>query len=512
MLSLAIWCSFSVTLSSLAFADVQLPAMFGDNMVLQRDIDVPLWGTANPHETVTVKFLDQQVIATTDDKGRWRVRLGPLSVGGPFDMTITGKNTVKFKNVLVGDVWICSGQSNMAWTVRNSANSAQEVATAHYPHIRLLNIQHIVADEPQADITGKWVECGPKTVAGFSGTAYFFGRTLYKKLDIPIGLIHVSRGGSAVEAWMSRKALEAEPTAKPILDRFERAVSEYPEAFKRYQEKLAKRKVRAAKAKAEGRPAPPVIYRPLGPGHWNTPCGLYNGNIAPLIPYAIKGAIWYQGEKNRSRAYQYRQLFPALIQDWRRAWPQEDFPFLFVQLASHGKRRLEPMESQWAELREAQSMTLTLPNTGMATIVDLDEADDLHPKNKQDVGRRLALAAEAIAYHRNVVYSGPIYDSMTVEGNQIRLRFTHLGSGLKAKHSETFLIGFTVAGDDRKFVHADAHIDGNTVVVKSDRVSNPVAVRYAWAGNPACNLYNNEGLPASPFRTDDWPGITAETR
>ena len=500
--------------SSLVVADVTLPAIISDNMVLQTGRNLPIWGTAEPDEEVTVSIAGQRLTTQADDQGRWMVKLAPFQqpIDQPVSMTVTGKNTLTIKNILVGEVWVCSGQSNMRWMVSKSADAEKEMAAADYPSIRLFTLQNASTSKPCDGTPGQWRVCKPGTVGYFSAVAYYFGRHLNSTLNVPVGLVLAAVGGTPAEAWTSETALESHKGLKSILDRWKQAEADYnrdASIENEYQNKLAKWKRRVAKAKAKGRRLPPKPAKPHGrPGDLQMPCGLYNGMIAPLIPYAIKGAIWYQGESNATRAYQYRQLFPAMICHWRQAWAQGDFPFLFVQLTNFQKPCDEPTESIWAELREAQLMTLRLPKTGMAITIDIGDADDIHPKNKQDVGRRLALAAEAIAYHRNVVYSGPIYDSMTVEGNQIRLRFTHLGSGLKAKHSETFLIGFTVAGADRQFVHADAHIDGNTVVVKSDRVSNPVAVRYAWADNPACNLYNKEGLPASPFRTDDWPGIT----
>ena len=305
--------------------------------------------------------------------------------------------------------------------------------------------------------------------------------------------------------------LESDPDFAPILKRYDDAVSRYPQARKEYEQKLAEWKQAVEKAKAEGTNPPRRPGAPFGPGSPYEPAGLYNAMIAPLIPYGIQGAIWYQGESNAGRAYQYRKLFPDMIKNWRQDWGEGQFPFLFVQLANFMKTRPEPGDSAWAELREAQLMTLSLPNTGMAVIIDIGEADDIHPKNKQDVGKRLALWALAKTYGKDIVYSGPIYKSMKVDDGKIILSFDHVGGGLIAKGDEQ-LKGFAIAGADRKFVWADAKIEGDTVVVSSENVSEPVAVRYAWADNPVCNLYNKEDLPASPFRTDDWPGVTAENK
>ncbi|MFQ6098543.1 MAG: sialate O-acetylesterase, partial [Armatimonadota bacterium] len=488
-------------------ADVKVPAIIGDNMVLQRGVKVPIWGTADGGESVTVRLGERRKATVADENGRWLVKFGPLSAGGPYELRIAGANTVTLKNVLVGEVWVCSGQSNMQWPLQASRNAKEEIAAANYPNIRLFTVGRVPAEEQQRDVQGEWVQCSPSTVPGFSAVAYFFGRDLHEALGVPIGLIHTSWGGTPAEAWTSRPALEAEPKLQPLLERWEKALTDLPKFQAEYDAKVAKWQEALQKAKAEGRPAP---RRPRPPWplwkQWR-PASLYNGMIAPLIPYAIRGAIWYQGESNAGRAYEYRALFKAMIRDWRRNWKQGPFPFLFVQLANFMARKPEPGESAWAELREAQLRALSLPNTGMAVIIDIGEARDIHPKNKQDVGARLALAARKIAYGEDIVHSGPIYDSMKVEGGKIRLRFKHVDGGLTAKGSKV-LKGFAIAGADRKFVWANAAIRGDTVIVWSHKVPHPVAVRYAWADNPECNLYNAAGLPASPFRTDDWPGVT----
>jgi sialate O-acetylesterase len=448
---------------------------------------------------------------TADQDGKWAFNMNCPEAGGPYEMTLTGKNAITIKNIMAGEVWVCSGQSNMQWSVKASANPEQEIAEANYPDIRLFTVERKVAQQPQSDCTGSWTSCSPETVPDFSAVAYFFGRELHKRLDVPIGLIHTSWGGTPAEAWTRRDALEADADFEPILTRYDDAIAKYPQAKEEYEKKLEEWKQAAEKAKAEGEKAPRKPRPPFGPGNPHSPAGLYNAMIAPLIPYGIQGAIWYQGESNAGRAYQYRKLFPAMIKNWRDDWGQGDFPFLFVQLANFMAIKPEPGESAWAELREAQLMTLSLPNTGMAVIIDIGEAEDIHPKNKQDVGKRLALWALAKTHGKELVYSGPIYKSMKAEGNQVILNFDHVGGGLVAKADEQ-LKGFAVAGEDRKFVWADARIDGDTVVVSSEDVSEPVAVRYAWADNPVCNLYNKEGLPASPFRTDDWPGVTVDKK
>jgi sialate O-acetylesterase len=496
-----------------ALADVKLPSVIGDNMVLQQGEKVSIWGWADPDEEVMVgvSWNSMKWAVTADKDGKWSFKMSPPEVGGPYEMTLTGKNSITIKNILVGEVWVGSGQSNMQWAVNQSANAEQEIAAANYPKIRLFYVKRTVADKPQTDCEGKWVECSPETVPGFSAVAYYFGRYLHKELDVPVGLIHTSWGGTPAESWTRREALEAMPDCEPILKRYADAVAKYPQAMEEHKQKLAEWKEAAEKARAEGKNPPRRPWEPLGPGHPHAPSGLYNAMISPLIPYGIAGAIWYQGESNAGRAYQYRTLFGGMIKNWRDDWGVGKFPFLFVQLANFMKTKPEPDESAWAELREAQTMTLGLPNTGMAVIIDIGEADDIHPKNKQDVGKRLALWALANTYGKKLVYSGPIYKSMKVDGNSIVLSFDHVGGGLVAKGGEE-LKGFAIAGADKKFVWADAKIDGDTIVVSSDKVAEPAAVRYAWADNPVCNLYNAEELPASPFRTDDWPGVTVDAR
>jgi len=496
-----------------ALADIKLPAVIGDNMVLQRDEKVTIWGWAEPGEEVMagVSWHNMKWAVTADKDGKWMFKMNSPETGGPYEMTISGKNTITVKNIMVGEVWVCSGQSNMQMSVQGSANAKQEISAANYPNIRLFTVTRKVAAEPQSDCVGNWTLCSPQTVPGFSAVGYFFGRELHKKLDVPIGLIHTSWGGTPAEAWTRREVLEKEADAAPILERYDDAVAKYPQAMEEYKQKVVEWKEAVEKAKAEGERTPRRPGAPFGPGHPHSPAGLYNAMIAPLIPYGIGGAIWYQGESNASRAYQYRKLFPAMIKNWRNDWGQGDFPFLFVQLANFMAVDTEPAESMWAELREAQLMTLALPNTGMAVIIDIGEANDIHPKNKQDVGKRLALWALARSYGKELVYSGPIYKSMKIENDKVILYFDHVGGGLVAA-SDGPLKGFAIAGADRKFVWADAKINGDNIVVSSGEVSAPVAVRYAWADNPVCNLYNEEGLPASPFRTDNRPGITVDKK
>ncbi len=506
-------CSGVALLPSVSGAAVRLPSIISDGMVLQGGDRVVFWGWADPNEEISVSVSWRKTSWTVqaDDKGSWRFKMTAPEMGGPYEITLKGKNTVTIQNILVGEVWVCSGQSNMEMAVRSVANAEQEVAAANMPKIRLFTVQRAVADTPQPDCKGKWVECNPQTIGDFSAVGFFFGRELYQQLDVPVGLINTSWGGTPAESWTSLSMLEEETLFQPILKRYKDAVAQYPQALAKFKEDLSKWEEAAKKAKDEGKQAPPRPGEPFGPGSPWAPAGLYNAMIAPLTPYAIRGALWYQGESNAGRAYQYRDLFPTVIRSWWDSWELGEFPFLFVQLANFKEAKEEPGDSDWAELREAQTMTLSLPNTGMAVAIDIGDAKDIHPKNKQDVGKRLALWALAKTYSKKVECSGPLYKSMAKKGNTIVLRFDHVGGGLVAKGDEP-LQGFAIAGADRKFVRAEARIEGDTVVVSSEKVASPVAVRYAWADNPTCSLYNQAGLPASPFRTDIWPGVTVNSR
>lgn len=465
-------------------AGILLPTLFSDGMVLQRDLSCPVWGFTDVGAEVAVEIAGQKKSAKAGADGRFMVKLDPMPAGGPHELKVGGHLV---KDVLVGEVWVCSGQSNMEWSVNSSLNAAEEKAAASHPKLRLYTVPKKQADAPVKDVASSWKICSPETVGSFSAVGYFFGREVLKAVDVPIGLIHTSWGGTAAELWTKNELLVATPELKPLVDGF-------PARLKRWEEDLEKHKSAVEKAKTEGKPAPRAPGKPMAPS-----C-LYNGMIAPLLPYGIRGAIWYQGESNASRAKQYETLFPLLIKNWRDDWGQGEFPFGFVQLANFMARKEQPGDSNWAALRDAQTKTLALPNTGMAVIIDIGEEKDIHPKNKQDVGKRLAAWAQAQVYKKPVVYSGPLFDALKVEGTSARISFKHVGGGLAAKGD--VLKGFAIAGEDGKFVWADAKIDGETVVVSSPKVEKPAAVRYAWADNPDCNLYNKEGFPASPFRTD----------
>ena len=630
--------------------NVKPHSLFTDNLVLQRGVAVPVWGSAEPGGTVTVTLGERTATAVADAQGRWMAKLPALEAGGPHELTIAGKDTVTLKNVLVGDVWICSGQSNMEQGIGACANPKQEIADANHPRIRLFMVPHHVAGEPQTAVDASWKVCSPQTVAaggwaGFSGAAYYFGRHLHKELGVPIGLIQTCWGGTIAEAWTSAEALETMPAFKTAVEQFAQRVADLKKgkdtfeklmdqwwrksdpgsatdpgwadpaldasawktmALPQHWEKVADvgnfdgliwfrreidvppawagkdlrlelgpiddrdttffngqkvgatdaynaarrytvpgKLVKAGKSLIAvrvldtgggggvyGQPAqlklslPGGAARPLalaGPwrykisapmaklspppvrqlgGNPNVVTVLYNGMIAPLLPYAIQGAIWYQGESNAGRAMQYRTLLPTLIRDWRGRFGVGDFPFVIVQLANFMAVQTTPVQDGWAALREAQLLTAQNdPKVGLAVITDIGDARDIHPKNKQDVGKRLALSALAIAHGRTLVHSGPEFRAMTVEGGKARLTFAHVGGGLVAKGGPK-LKGFAVAGEDKKFVWADAVIDGECLVVSSPDVPKPAAVRYNWANNPIGNLFNKEGLPATPFRTD----------
>ena len=478
-----------------ASAEVKPNSLFSAGAVLQQGIPVPVWGTGRDGETVTVKF-QGQTVATTAQNGRWQVRLQPLKAGGPFTLDIAGDNHLVITNVLVGEVWLCSGQSNMGFTLNRAANAKDAIAAAADPELRLYSVPHEAKDTPQTDAPSRWQASSSQSAAAFSAVAYFFGRDLRRALKVPVGLIDSSVGGTPAEAWTSRATLEANPELATLLARHAenarkfdptRAATLHQQALARYQEAVKK-------AKVDGVTPPVAPKAPTNPARSSQrPCGLYNAMIAPLEPYALAGVIWYQGEANAGRADQYRQLFPALIGNWRQAWGQGDFPFLFVQIAPH--------QNMTPEIREAQLWTAQhVPRTAMAVITDIGDEKDIHPTQKEPVGARLALAARALAYGEKLEYSGPVFAALKLEGERAVLSFTHVGSGLVARGDE--LKGFSIASADGIFVPATARIEGDTVVVSAPSVPHPAAVRYGWAKTPQVNLFNREGLPATPFRTD----------
>jgi sialate O-acetylesterase len=522
MKSTIILVVFVALLSGMLKAEVKPNPLFSDGAVLQRGQKIPVWGTARDGEKVTVEFQGQKATSTASG-GKWSVDLDPLTAGGPFTLTLRGDNTVVLKDLLVGEVWLCSGQSNMNLLFEKVHNAAEEAPKAKYPEIRTFKVAVTGSIKPLAEAKGSWIACSPETVNQFSGVAYFFARDIHKQLRVPVGLIHSALGATPAQAWTSFEALQAEPDvqhyAKAIKNRLANHDAEaaaYPAILAEYQAKLAEwmkttgkpHELQLAawneaveKARAGGqtppprpRPATPRPKDPVPPdGRPTDPAVLFNGMIHPLIPFGIKGVLWYQGESNSNLPEEYQALFPALITDWRARWHQGDFPFLFVQLAPYGGTP--------PEIREAQFLTLgKVRNSAMTVTTDVGDATDIHPKKKEPVGQRLALAARALAYGEAIEYSGPLYESMKVESGKIILRFRHTGSGPVAMNGP--LKGFTIAGREKRFVPARAEIQGNSVIVSEEGTAEPQEVRYGWENVPDVNFYNREGLPASPFRTD----------
>jgi sialate O-acetylesterase len=508
-----------------ALAEIRIPSFFSDHMVLQRDADVPVWGWGKPGEAVTVSFGGQEKKAKAGKDGTWRVTLDGVKASAvPTVLKVEGADrTITVKDVLVGEVWICSGQSNMQWPVSNAMNAAEEIAAADHPGIRMFLTELQTAGEPKTDTVGRWEVCHPESVAQFTAVGYFFGRELHEELGIPVGLIRTAWGGTRSEAWTSKEAIEADEAAGPMNEAWAKvqgawdagkAKENFEAALAKWEAQTAKikkvnAKLPAGEAKKRFPRRPVIAVEPVTDR--NHPSSIYNAMIAPFVPYAVQGAIWYQGESNRQRAAQYRSIFPAMIEDWREQW-DDDLSFYFVQLANFQPASTEPgTPSDWAELQEAQTMTLEkLDDVGMAVTNDIGAADNIHPTNKQEVGRRLALWALAKDYEReDLVYSGPLYKKMRVKDGKAIIEFDHVGGGLAIRDGCSSLGRFEIAGEDKVWHWAEAVIKGERVVVSSAEVAEPAAVRYAWASNPeGANLINGEGLPASLFRTDDWPGVT----
>ncbi len=514
-----------------ARADVTLAPLFTDHAVLQRDKVVPIWGKADAGEKVTVLFDGQVREASPGLDGRWLVLLDPLAATAQgADLIVRGKNTLTLRDVVVGEVWLCSGQSNMEWPVSRAADAAREIAAAHSPLIRHVRIEHVVAEAPSDSVaTSGWQTATAQSVGSFTAVGYFFARDLAQKLGVPIGIVHSSWGGTPVESWMSPAALASDPAFAAVGERWRKTVEDFPALKITHEARLAEwtraeataksatapkaapapsKTKSAAKAKLEP-PAPYVEWlranprprAPRGPGDPWTPAGLFNGMINPLLPYALRGALWYQGESNAERAADYHALFTAMITAWRGHFGQGDFPFLWVNLANFDVPS-DPTKRSYAWLREAQTKALALPNTGQALAIDIGDAKDIHPTNKQEVSRRLALLAKNRVYGFTGDDSGPTFAEVTREGAALRVRFSHALSGLVAH--EKPVQSLEIAGADRVFHPAVARIDGDMLIVSSPKVREPVAVRYAWSNAPEANLYNGAGLPAVPFRTDAW--------
>jgi sialate O-acetylesterase len=530
-------------------ADVALNGLFTDNMVLQSGQPVPVWGTADAGETVTVTFAGQKKTADPRN-GRWQVALDPLPASNDGQtLTITGHNTITLQNVVVGEVWLASGQSNMGFPLNAASNAATEIPQATDPLLRFYSVAHMCSADVQTNVKGKWETSTPDGAKNFSAVAYFFGKALRAKLNEPVGLINSSWGGTPAQAWTSMDALRQDPPFPKFIDQWNKALTDHqnvlahPELETAYQDTLKKWQAEvapsfndamkawnaavaangAAAAGPKPTPSQPEPKNPDPTGMPNpsarpsVPGVIFNGMIAPLIPFSVKGVIWYQGEANGGQGFEYRTLFPRMITDWRTRWAQASFPFLYVQLPGWSANDKRPPDQHgWPWLREAQLMTLSLPETGMVVAADIGDPNNVHPKDKIDVGNRLALLARKIAYKENIQAFGPLYDRFTVEGDKVKIHFKESGAGLVIGQSPwrppgiapwptDKLLGFVIAGADKHWVDAQAQIVGpDTIEVSSTQVSNPVAVRYGWANSPDVNLYNKDGLPASPFRTDDW--------
>ncbi|MDO8542285.1 MAG: sialate O-acetylesterase [Opitutaceae bacterium] len=487
-----------------AHADVTLAPLFRDGAVLQRGQAIAIFGRAAPAEKVQVKFGNQTVAVTTPADGHWKAMLKPLKISAqPAELVVTGTNTVRVRDVLVGDVWLCSGQSNMGFIVRNAERAEAEIAAANFPLIRQFKVTLTAAEQPKDDVKGDWAPCSPATVGNFSAVAFFFARDLHQKLQVPIGIVNSSWGGTQIESWMSEPMLRANPAAKGIFARWEKTLADFPARQTAHAAAMEKWKANQAAAKAAGQPftaRAPVA--PEGPGSRWLPASLYNGMIAPLVPYGLAGAIWYQGESNAARHAEYSSLFTDMIKQWRREFDQP-LPFYFVQLANF-ESGAGNTGDVWAYLREAQTRALALPKTGMAVTIDIGAPKDIHPKNKQDVGHRLALHARQQLFREKIETDGPLFKAAKRDGKGMRVSFTH-AAGLRLDPAkDDGLISFEVAGEDRKFVSATARVDGQAVIVSADSVAQPVAVRYAWRNSPDARLFNGAGLPAAPFRSDNW--------
>lgn len=490
-----------------AFADVKLPALFGNHMVLQQDTVVKLWGWANPNEEIEIlpSWQQKAIWVNADDKGNWTTSVKTLKADfKSYSLTFKAANQIKVEDVLFGEVWLCGGQSNMSFPIKgipgrySGLKDADEVLkNANHPKLRFITVERKVANEPQQDTKGEWLVCTPETAAGdISAVSYFFALQLIQKTGFPVGLIGANWGGTPAEAWTSKKVLEHNPEFRTILENYDRTVNDWVNISQAYRNEYKAYQFKDSVAKANHTERPSRPAEPIGPNSNKSPYKLYNGILKPLQPFTIKGVIWYQGENNAVKASQYKTLFPAMMKNWRDDWANPKLPFYFVQISPH--------RSQNPEIREAQRLTFLNDSfTGMVVTTDNGDSLDIHPRNKKLVGDRLSLWALKKEYGFNkIVASGPMYQSYKVEGDKIRLYFTDLADGLIAKDGA--LKEFTIAGADEKFYPAKAEIDGKTIVVQSSAVKTPKAVRFAWKNVPHPNLFNSAGLPASPFKTDDW--------
>lgn len=512
-----------LTLPSLVRAEVKLPAVIADNMVIQAEKPVTIWGSASPGESVRVTFGANSASDVASENGKWKITLPAVKASAtPAEMTVAGSNTLTVKNILVGTVWVCSGQSNMNFRLSGAKGAQTEITKATDTSLRFFKVAENTSPDESADVAGAWIECSPQSASTFSAVAYFFGRDLRRTTGMPVGLIQSSMGATPAQAWISDRGLSTTPIGTFYAKKATQTIAEFRQkdmtaARAEYARALAEFDAAHRKWEVDmkANPSLPEPEEPPSPDlNRRTPTVLFNGMIAPIIPFTIEGVIWYQGESNSNHADQYPALMQSLIADWRERWGLEKMPFLFVQLPGYSERYSKPTEHDWALVREAQTKTLATANTAMVVTIDLGDAANIHPSNKAEVGRRLALSAQKLAFGKTVVASGPLFSSAKIEGVKIRVNFTELGGGLSlgliapehekdSPRTSDELVGFAIAGADGKYVWAKASIDGDSVLVWSDLIANPVAVRYGWAGNPACNLYNKAGLPASPFRSDE---------
>lgn len=510
--SLSILVAVLCALPIVASAELKLPAIIGDHMVLQQKQANPIWGWDEPGTEVTVTFGDQVKKAKAGDDGKWTVKLDPVDASAdPATMKIEGTSTRELGDILVGEVWMCSGQSNMGFTVGGDWNAEVEALAANVPNLRLISVPQVGTQELKNDFNGKWEASTPESCRGFTAVGYFYGKYLQEILGVPVGLIDNAWGGSAAEAWIRRTTIENDERFSSLIEGWKNreAYLESDEANAKYEEDVAKWEAAVAAAKAAGTPAP---RKPTSPEQQLTgnarPGNIFAGVVHPTLGYGIKGVIWYQGESNAGRAWEYAKLFPFMIEQWRAEWGQGDFPFYWVQLADFRSEVEQPGESQWAELRESQTKAMELPNTGQAVIIDLGEGNDIHPKNKHDVAARLVRWPLARDYGYSIEPQSPTYESMSTEGKKAVLTFVHVGSGLRTIDVNE-VEGFAVCGEDRAWKWAEAKIVGkDKIEVWCDEVDAPVAVRYGWAENPVCNVLSKEGLPLTPFRMDDFPMVT----
>lgn len=485
-------------------AEVKLPSLFSDHMVLQEGAPVPVWGWAKPGEKISLSVGNQIRAATADGNGRWSVSLDPLKSGLHLTMIVLGENKIEIHDVLTGEVWLGSGQSNMGLKVKESQNADAEKATANFPQIRMFTVDHKSSPEPLDDCSGRWEVCGADSVPNFSAVMYFFGRELHQKLQSPVGIIHSSWGGTPIQSWIPLQLQMESPGCDKLLEEKRRKFEEWPAKKKIFDEQMKEWEKGAAAAKAEHKPMPPKPWNP-GPPNFGqyVPAQLYNAMIHPLIPYGLRGAIWYQGEANAGGgphgATVYSDLLGRLIRSWRAEWKQGNFPVLFVQLPNF-KCAPDASHESWAFFREAQAKVLSVTNTAMAVTIDIGEGNNIHPKNKQEAGRRLALLALAQVYQQPVTCHGPEFSQIQINGPEARVKVSNADGGLKAKDEP--VRGFTIAGADNTFRSASARIEGSDVVVSCPKVPAPVSVRYDWGNDPDGNVYNGAGLPMAPFRTD----------